>query len=73
MRSEENNKKLEQQSDNVIKIEVVYQPGPLEKLFGQIGKCFNAIFDQKGTQIERPVRKNKNVKNLHIILPAADL
>ena len=57
MRSEENNKNLEQQSDNVIKIEVVYQLGPLEKLFGQTGKCFDAVFDQKGTQIERPCQE----------------
>ena len=41
------NKNIEQQ-DKVIKIEVVYHPGPLEKIFGQIGKCFDAIFNQKG-------------------------
>ena len=46
------NKNIEQQ-DKVIKIEVVYQAGPLEKLFGQIGKCFDAIFNQKGKKIER--------------------
>ena len=50
------NKNIEQQ-DKVIKIEVVYQAGPLEKLFGQIGKCFDAIFNQKGKQIERPYQE----------------
>ena len=57
MNRENDNKNTEQQVDKVIKIEVVYQPGPLEKLFGQIGKCFNAIFNQKGKQIERPYQE----------------
>ena len=51
------NKNIEQRAEKVIKIEVVYQPGPLEKLLGQIGKCFDAIFNQKGKQIERPYQE----------------
>ena len=57
MNRENDNKNTEQQVDKVIKIEVVYQPWPLETLFGQIGKCFDAIFNQKGKQIERPYQE----------------
>ena len=44
------------ESRDLIKI-VLLQPVPLEKLFGQIGKCFDAIFNQKGKQIERPYQE----------------
>lgn len=40
--------------DNKIKIEVIYQPGPLEHLFGQVGKFFDGLFNKKGKRIERP-------------------
>ena len=40
--------------DNRIKIEVIYQPGPLEHLFGQVGKFFDCLFNKKGKRIERP-------------------
>lgn len=68
-----NNQNTEKQVDKVIKIEVVYHPGPLEKLFGQIGKCFDAIFNQKGNKLNAPIRKNKSVNKLNVILSAADL
>ena len=40
--------------DNKIIIEVIYQPGPLEHLFGQVGKFFDCLFNKKGKRIERP-------------------
>ena len=42
--------------DNKIKVEIVYKPGPLEFLFGQIGKIFDCLFNKKGKRIERPYR-----------------
>ena len=44
-------------SEQTIKIEIVYKPGPLEHLFGQIGKFFDCMFNNKGKRIERPYRR----------------
>ena len=42
-----------------IKIEVIYKPGPLEHLFGQVGKFFDCLFNQRGKRIERPYNGRK--------------
>ena len=44
-------------SEQTIKIEIVYKPGPLEHLFGQIGRFFDCMFNNKGKRIERPYRR----------------
>ena len=45
--------------ENKVKIEVIYKPGPLEHLFGQVGKFFDSLFNQKGKRIERPYHGRK--------------
>ena len=50
-------RQAQQHSEQTIKIEIVYKPGPLEHLFGQIGKFFDCLFNNKGKRIERPYRR----------------
>lgn len=47
----------QEQTEKTVKIEVIYKPGPLEHLFGQIGKFFDCLFNKKGKRIERPYKR----------------